>query len=84
MATIAVLIETAREKLAVVLAAGPNAYVDYQVGDKTFKRKEYVHHLLDTIERLSKIDATESDLDFVQFDFDFDEIGHDQTQRTVL
>lgn len=84
MATVSELIETAKTKLAVVLAADPNEYVDYTVGDKTFKRSQYVQYLLDLIKQLSEMDAAESDLDFIQFDFDIDEIGHDQTQRTVL
>ena len=84
MATVSELIETAKTKLAVVLAADPATYVDYRIGDKAVKKSQYVAHLLETLKKLTEIDAAEADLEFVQFDYDFDEMGIDGTQKTVL
>ena len=85
MATISELIQTAQDKLAIVLAADPAAYVDYRIADKTVSKSQYVDHLLETIKTLSATDTvTEVDLEFVQFDFDINEKGIDDTQRTIL
>jgi len=85
MATIAELIATAQEKLAVVLAADPATYVDYRIGDKTVNKSQYVEHLLKTIQKLSSAEVqTDSDIEFVQFDHDISGYGEDNTQYTVL
>jgi hypothetical protein len=85
MATISELIQTAQDKLAVVLEADPAAYVDYRIADKSVSKSQYVEHLLETIKKLTAtVVPSEVDIEFVQFDFDIDAMGADQTQRTVL
>jgi hypothetical protein len=85
MATTAELIASAKEKLAVVIAADPAVYVDYRVADKTVNKSQYVEHLLSTIQKLSSADTqTDADLDIMQFDHDISPSGEDNTQYTVL
>lgn len=85
MATVAELLATAQEKLAVVLAADPATYVDYRIADKTVNKSQYVEHLLKTIQKLSSADVQpDADIEFIQFDHDISICGKDDTQYTVL
>ena len=84
MATTSELIQAARDKLAIVIAADAATYVDYRIADKSVNKSQYVEHLTSIIERLSKVDSLEVDLDFVQFDADIDLNGNDATQYTVF
>ncbi len=75
MATIAELIQLAQDKLAIVLAADPAVYVDYEIGEKRVDKSQYVKFLMDTIERLSK--QVEADFDWATIGLDVDAIGVD-------
>ena len=75
MATIAELIQLAQDKLAIVLAADPAVYVDYELGEKRVDKSQYVKFLMDTIERLSK--QVEADFDWATIGLDVDAIGVD-------
>ena len=75
MATIAELIQLAQDKLAIVLAADPSDYVDYQIGNKRVDKSQYVEFLLKMIKDLST--QVEADFDFATFGLDVSEIGED-------
>ena len=85
MATTAELLQTAKDKLAIVMSADAASYVDYKIGDKSVSKGQYVNHLLSIIERLSDVNVQgEVDLEFVQFDADINLAGDDNTQYTTL
>jgi len=85
MATTAELLQTAKDKLAIVMAADAASYVDYKIADKSVSKSQYVGHLLSIIKRLSSVDvALDVELEFVQFDADIDLAGDDNTQYTTL
>ena len=75
MATIAELIQLAQDKLAIVLAADPAVYVDYEIGDKRVDKSQYVKFLMDTIERLGK--NVEADFDWATIGLGVSNIGND-------
>jgi len=75
MATIAELIQTAQDNLAVVLAANPAAYVDYKIGNKSVSKSQYVRMLARLITDLSG--QVEGDFDFATIGLDVSEIGID-------
>lgn len=75
MATVAELIQTAQDNLAVVLAAGATDYVDYKIGNKMVKKSQYVQMLLKLIDTLSG--QVEGDFDFATIGLDVSEIGID-------
>lgn len=75
MATIAELIQLAQDKLAIVLAAHPGVYVDYEIGGKRVDKSQYVKFLMDTIERLNK--NVEADFDWATVGLGVSNIGKD-------
>jgi hypothetical protein len=81
MATISELIQTAQDKLAVVLAADASDYVDYRIGDKRVDKSQYVEYLLSIIERLSA--QVEGDYDFATIGLDISETGADLAEYTT-
>lgn len=75
MATVEELIQLAQDKLAIVLAADPSVYVDYEIGDKRVDKSQYVKFLMDTIERLSGM--PEADFDWATVGLGVSDIGED-------
>lgn len=75
MATIAELTQIAQDKLAIVLAADPGVYVDYEIGSKRVDKSQYVEFLMNTIERLGK--NTEADFDWATVGLGVSNIGND-------
>jgi hypothetical protein len=75
MATIAELIQSAQDKLAIVLAADPSDYVDYRIGDKRVDKSQYVEFLLKMIKDLSA--HVEGDFDWATIGLDIGEFGCD-------
>ena len=82
MATISELIELAQTKLQTVLNASPGSYVDYQIGDKSVNKSQYVEYLLRTIKELTELAnaSPEADFDFAALDFNIGQSGEDLTE----
>jgi len=83
MPTTSELMDSIRTQIAAVIAS-PEDYIDYTVGDKTYRRGQYLDFLKTSLTKLADLQSQEVDLDFVQFDSDIDLSGHDSTQFTVL
>lgn len=82
--TTAELIAAAKTKLAAVIDENAAKYVDYKVGDKSVSKSQYVRHLMNVIENLSKQEASGVELEIMQFDADISLVGKDETQYTIL
>ena len=75
MATIAELIQSAQDQLAIALAAGAGSNVDYEIGNKRVDKGQWIDHLMKIIKDLSA--HTEADFDWATIGLNISEIGQD-------
>ena len=76
--SLATLLAKIDVKIEAVLDAGPAAYVDYRIGDKSVNKSDYLDFLLkarkDLIDQAS---TSETEIGTMNYDWDIDEFGQD-------
>lgn len=77
MATVAELIQSAQDQLAIALVAHSSTF-EYRVGNKRVNKEHYINMLLKTIKQLET--SVEPDLALSQFDFCTGQAGQDCTE----